>query len=1131
MNKLGSLRRQLMVGTIVGGSVIALAGPALAQTAPEVQDDEAVAEIEDVIVTGSRIRRDPTNAPTPLIQVSREQLLETGRTTVIDYLAQLPALANSIIPSDTTGSNLGDGGLSFASLRSLGTVRTLTLVDGKRQVGSTGGSLSIDIDTIPRLLIENVEIVTGGASSIYGADAVSGVLNFILRKDFEGVEIDSNYGQINQGGEQTQQRVSALAGINVLDDRLNLYGFAEYELNDEIRTTDVDWLEDSWALVGTDADPTNTLIGPASDGILDAALFSNLRTITRPRWGQTTLANNQQPSPANDPDVPFLNPQCSGNLAAVANANCYSVDPTKTWVFEGRTARLADFGQRIGTTGANRTLNVGGDGENPAAFGQVSRSPRSESARYQVGANFQLTDSILARLEAKYVDENTFDTGQPVFFDVFMSDFQGAGDINLMRSISQFDLRISDNAFLPANLRSAILANTLTTFAAPSTTLTSQPGQPIATGVAAPHARHAMFGPDRSQDNDRTLSRVVGGLIANYDRIAFVDDVTFDLSYTFGEAENFNTERGVDVQRMVLAADAVVDTAGVVNGRPGEIVCRAQLLAAANPARTNPLTGFGGLRDDFRSSAGAFVDLRDSEEGARAVNDCAPLNIFGAGNQSEEALAYVDAFIVTAERNEQEQGVAVMSGTLWDFWGAGGIGIALGAEHRREFTSSVGRDAGTGDRFLFLNTGPDMQGVEYTSDELFAELSIPLFRDSWLGEFAELSGSWRTADYSTVGKVEVYGANLVYRPVQDLAFKTSFNTSVRVPNLAENFAPFTQTFANAFVDPCATAQINAPALAADIRTNRINNCTAQATAAGLAFDFAGATPQTTDDFAPVYASGIAGVIGGNPNLRPEESSSFTFSTILRPRFFPDLSLVLDYYEIEITDVIASVTAPAAAANCVSGTTLNAAACATIFRNNPTIPFGVGAPSGDPVGGFIQGSINYAKLKTRGLDFSARYSLDTADLFGHDFGRLRYSVSGLWLLDQQNFLNSADPTSFVEFASTQTFPRVRFNSTLTWVPNDRLRISWNMNWQTAQDTVQLRNVGANLDQRPFDTYDTGNFAVHDFTVNWAVNDQLDLRAGVTNAFDAEQPRYLGTAFLDTYDPYGTRFNIGLSFRPY
>ena len=214
---------------LCGVAVLAITSPAFAQDQlPGVnvqgQSDQEATEIGEVVVTGSRIRRDPTNAPTPLIQITGEQLLTTGQSTVIDYLATMPALSSSLVPSDTTGSNLNDGGLSFANLRSLGAGRTLVLVDGRRHVGSQQGNLAVDIDSIPRLLIQNIEIVTGGASSVYGADAVSGVLNFQLRRDFEGFEIDANYGMINQDG-QANKRISALAGVNLFDE----LSFLQYE--------------------------------------------------------------------------------------------------------------------------------------------------------------------------------------------------------------------------------------------------------------------------------------------------------------------------------------------------------------------------------------------------------------------------------------------------------------------------------------------------------------------------------------------------------------------------------------------------------------------------------------------------------------------------------------------------------------------------------------------------------------------------------------------------------------------------------------------------------------------------------------------------------------------------------------
>lgn len=1107
------LKRKYLFGTTILAGVMAVTAPAFAQDQlPGVnvqgQSDQEATEIDEVVVTGSRIRRDPTNAPTPLIQVTREALLSTGQSTVVDYLATIPALSNSLVPSDTTGSNLNDGGLSFANLRSLGTGRTLTLVDGRRHVGAAAGNLAVDVDSIPRLLIENVEIVTGGASSVYGADAVSGVLNFQLRRDFEGLEIDANYGMINQDG-QANRRISGLIGTNLLDDRLNLYAFAEIEDIDMVESLDIDWLRAAHAFVGIDADPTNA----PYDGMLDNRVFSGVNTLSRPRWGQTTLANSQRPSPLNDPDVPLA------SCTALTSANCYSLDPTKTYVFEGNTARLANFGQRIGNVGSNRTLNIGGDGENPNNFGQETRVPESTSQRYQVGANFAVTDNIDLSVEYKFVTEDTFDISQPTFFDIFLVGPAAATYLptwtNVIRAVSQFDLLYADNAFLPQNVKDAITANTVTNWTANANT-----DGTAAVTTARQWARHSMFGPQRTQDNTREIERYVLALSGDLDQVGFIKNIDWDLSWTSGEATNLNVERGVDVQRFALAADAVRDFAGVVNGTPGQIVCRARLIERS---------GVGDLDDYVRGVFGGRTAYNNNAEFKSAVDNCQPLNVFGDGNQSQAALDYVDAAINVSHVNQQDQGLAVVSGQLWDFWGAGEIGVAVGAEYRKEFTEGVGRSASTGDRLLFLNTGADFAPAEYESKEWFAELSIPLFRDSWLGEYAELSGSYRAFDYTTAGEGDVYGVNLVWRPIQDIAFKTSFNTSFRAPNLSENFAPASQTFANGFVDACSTLQIAAQN--AEVRANRIANCTALATAAGFSFDFAGATATNLDDFNPIYTSGIAGVIRGNVNLTPEESESFTFSTVIQPRWFPNLSIILDYYEIELSRVIVFPNAVALTASCVSGSSLNPDACNSVFRNNPTIPFGVGNVPGHPIGGFIQQPVNLAALTTRGLDFSARYSLDTEEVFGRNWGRFDYRVGGLWLIEQENFTNVADPTDGTEVGSTIFFPRVRLTSSLTWSPNDIWSVNWSVDWQTAQDSANFRDNIGNLDTRPFDTYDTGNFARHDFTVRWNAADDLSLRFGVVNAFDAEQKPYLGGGLISSQDPYGTRFFVGLNYRPW
>ncbi len=1134
------LKRKYLFGTtILAGVMVAAAAPALAQETqlPGVnvqgQQGQEATEIEEVVVTGSRIRRDPTNSPTPLIQVEREDLLSTGQASVIDYLATIPALSNSLVPSDTTGSNLNDGGLEFANLRSLGSNRTLTLVDGRRHVGSQAGTLQVDVSTIPRLLIENIEIITGGASSVYGADAVSGVVNYILRKDFEGLEIDANWGQLVKDGAASTRRLSVLAGVNLFDDRLNLYAHAEYDEQEEVYLEHVQWLGDGSVILGTDADPTNPLFGPISDGILDSGtIFYNARRLDRPMWGSTTLANMQRPSPLSDPDVPFAD--CPG---LSTSANCFNVDPAYTYWYDGPTARLANFGQRIGDTGANRPWNIGGDGEdaNMTSFDQRSRTPYQESKRYQAGLNFQLTDNIEFYAEGKYTDEDTFDVGQNSFWDIYITNAGFGGGINsgsnvgpgLISGTSGFSTRL-DNAFLPANVAAAIAGNQFQRYFSPPAATPDQPGAcNPACGVltAGPIANHRGFGIERTQTNNREVTRWVAALEGNWDRVGFVDNVNWTLSYVHGEMNNVNREEGPDAIRFGHAMDSVVDFAGEVNGTPGEIVCRVQLLNAR---------GIPVIEQNPNTATTVYTDPNSNPE----VAGCVPLNVFGMGNQSPEAIDYITAAIRVRETNEQESAVAAISGQMWDFWGAGPIGAAVGAEYRREYTEGIGRSADTAGRVLQLNTGADFLPAEYESEEWFAEVSIPLLRDSWLGEYAELSGSYRAFDYTTAGEGDVYGVNLVYRPIRDIGFKTSFNTSFRAPSLQENFRPFTQTFVNGFVDPCHTGVIAnfQGDDAAQVKANRIANCTQLAANKGLVYDFGQTTADQADDYRPNAYAGIASVLGGNTALQPETSESFTFSTVIAPRMFPNFSLVLDYYEITVEDVIVTPGGQFLADDCVSGPQLNAQTCALVFRNNPNTNdpfdvFKVGAPAGDPVGGFILGPINRSKLETRGLDFTVNYSLDTEEAWGRNWGRFNYSLGGLWLIDQKNFTDPSDPNAFTDSTSSVFFPRVEFVSRLTWRPNDVLALTWTADWQASQDRNKTRDIVAtgNLDFQPWEWNRTGNFLRNDLSMRYDVRDDLTLRANITNIFDEQSPRYMG--FASTFDPYGRRFNVGLSYRPW
>lgn len=160
--------------------------------------EEGANDVEKIQVTGSRIKRQNLTSVTPVVEISDFEFDISGNLNIEQKLAELPSTLPAFGPSS---NNPGDG-TATVNLRGLGSARTLVLVNGRRWVPSRQDGV-IDLNTIPVSLIENVEIITGGASAVYGSDAVGGVANFILRDDFEGVEFggqfSTNYADNDNG--------------------------------------------------------------------------------------------------------------------------------------------------------------------------------------------------------------------------------------------------------------------------------------------------------------------------------------------------------------------------------------------------------------------------------------------------------------------------------------------------------------------------------------------------------------------------------------------------------------------------------------------------------------------------------------------------------------------------------------------------------------------------------------------------------------------------------------------------------------------------------------------------------------------------------------------------------------------
>jgi len=195
---------------------------------------------ESIIVTGSRITRDGFSAPTPVSVVSTAELKAEPQANIGDFINTLPSVRGSQTSSTNSGSlSNGQAGIATVNLRALGAQRTLVLIDGQRSVASTTVGF-VDTQTIPQGLIKSVEVVTGGASSAYGSDAVSGVVNFILDKDFIGFKADYEYG-VTTYGDVPNHIFRLTAGIPFADGRGKILLAGDYFQQTGVDTYDRDW--------------------------------------------------------------------------------------------------------------------------------------------------------------------------------------------------------------------------------------------------------------------------------------------------------------------------------------------------------------------------------------------------------------------------------------------------------------------------------------------------------------------------------------------------------------------------------------------------------------------------------------------------------------------------------------------------------------------------------------------------------------------------------------------------------------------------------------------------------------------------------------------------------------------------
>ena len=871
--------------------IVAFALSAFAVSGASAQDDnQATADdkqlLEEVVVTGSRIRRAEFDTTVPAVVLNAKYIEDRAIVNIADAINSTPAFGLAE-QSGLSHQNTAKVGQSFANLFGLGSQRTLTLVNGRRFVAGNSAALGItpgglgsapgqqvDLNLMPVGLIERVEVIAVAGAPIYGADAIAGTMNIILRDDFEGAQFDSSYG-ISDAGDSEDVMLRALAGGNIAEERGNIVVSLEYTERRGLRAMDREALSNRRTYVNN---PVNT--GP-DDGIPDQIMIDNVRTTLATFGGLPSLSvgNVQLGEPIVDTSGRALQFDSSGNLAPFDLGEVFTIVNSR-----------------------------GGDGLNLSEVENL----RTPTRRYLINglSHYDVTDAVTAYLETSYARTEANDHSSQALWQIALF---GGADGALLFPLS--------NPFLSPQAKEIIEENCANSGL--------MPGE--CTFYVSRLSRDVALGRGEMKSD---LYRIVTGLKGAF-RLGN-RSFDWDVSYNDGRTDQFNTRDNVSDRRHGLALDAVSLDAATIAGldaeqpynivrsgsvhfeipgnqlEVGDIICRAQI----DPdVRGDPIGAeFGVPEQSFQ------ID----------VNACVPLNLFGEGVLSPEAHDYVNMPFNSNAELRQRVFQATLGGSIAEVPG-GPIEFAAGLEYRRE-EADFSPDAASQ-----LGMGRDIPvqaiGGGYESKEVYAEISVPIISDSVeniLFRDVSLQGAARHVDNSLAGTDVTWTAGLRATPSPfdgGISFRGNYTNSIRAPAVTELFLPRSTVSVTA-ADPCDASNINSgpnPSV-------REANCMAEAVELGL--DPSSIFPFTSN----VINAAVLGTSSGNPNLKNEVAESWTAGVVLKPEAISGLSIAVDWVDISISDAISNLGGSGVMAACYDDSNPNEF-CDLFVRNAvPGDPF-------------------------------------------------------------------------------------------------------------------------------------------------------------------------------------------------
>ncbi|MGX9461646.1 TonB-dependent receptor domain-containing protein [Shewanella sp. A14] len=917
--------------------------------------------VERISITGSRIIREGAIAPTPVTVITGDELLSTGVTNIGEALNQLPALGNTYSLANS-GRFIGTSGLNLLDLRSMGSDRTLVLVNGKRHVSSSAGTSSVDVNTIPSVWIEKVEVITGGASAIYGADAVTGVVNFILKKDINGLDISATKGWADDSG-HNKDRFSLSYGTDFAQGDGNIAFAVEYSAQEQLRAFD--------------RDQTSTA-------------FTSLTNPNR-----ATVPDDNDPS---NPDR-ILTP----------NAGHYTISNAGTFYLDGWKSFNPDGSLRDVYSGQNvdgiRCANC--DVTNLNQF--VELQPEFERYNLNFKTDYQLNDDHNVYFEAKYVNSQSTNEGQPAYF--FGS------------SVNNVKI---DNAFINPELVALMTANKDNN--GNNAPLDSINIRRFMTDLGV-----------RIEDDTRETQRYVLGFDGTV-----LEDWDYDIYAIYGQTDLERVNKNNLVyDNYANALDSVLEN--------GVAVCRDQAARDAG---------------------------------------CVPVNIFGFGAPSQDAIDYINTVSTgTSIIKQTVLGGSMTNSGLFELPG-GYVGFSTGVEYRKEESEDFEPDNAEG---TFFNALGEDKG-DFDVSEIFAEITLPLLADLPMVRQLDLDLAIRFADYSTIGNATTWKSGLSWEVDDQLRVRTTYSEAIRAPNISELYGAASQNFFNVD-DSCRAKHINELA----DPTLRQANCAALGIPASFDPDYDDKT--------------LEGLSGGNRELEAEESTSYTLGIVYQPDFIDGLSITTDYWNIEIENAISAVSPQDIINRCVdSPSGVDNEYCSLITRD----------ATSHEITQIRQFSLNISSLEAAGIDFDIGYVFEAFN------GDVRSNLIATRLLKRKDYSFQDEPDTFEELAGTAGYAKWQANWSLNYSIDN-----WDVNWRTrfVEGVSLYSDKELALNANPNSSMKYGDYYISDVAVAYNFDSGITLKFGIDNLFDRDLP-YGSTGTNEdssAYDNVGRFFHTTATYK--